>query len=1039
MPQLAAGAAAAAGWFAAQSVLVQIGIRLAVGFIISAAASQLLSKPKGTSAFNNNTGRQDSVRQAVAPRRSIVGETLVGGTIAHVQTTGGQNKFLSILTMRANHEVSEWVEMWWGQERLIVTGNDVTSPVHGKYTDRAWSYRHDGEADQAADAEMMATSGGIWTANHRLRGIAYDHLRLKWKATDIPDGDEDVPPNIWAHFRMDQIRWIMRGLAPTDTRDAVARYSNNPALLTRWFLAKIGVDDDEINDTTTSAAANICDEQVPLTQASVTFTASASTDVLTLTSALANLRRGNVVRVSNSGGGLPTGLAAATDYYVIPVGPLTYKLASSFANAMAGTAIDLSSAGTGTHTITLMSEARYTANGIIEDSDNPADVLRGLIGAMAGCLTYSAGKFEIHAGASATSVLTLNEAHYIGPMQVVHRRSRQAVFNGVKATFIDPDAKYQAVTAPVVSGATYIAQDGGRAIVQPLDLPLCDSPARAQRLAMIELQRCRQQISVSATVNLIGLKLKVWDVVALDSTKQGWTAKEFRIVGWTLNSDGSVQMQLAEEAASMWTWSDTDASATDTAPDTELPDARSVTAPPVPIMVVEEQRQVTGGVVTILQCAVTGSPDVMTARYRWRYRKVGDTLWRALPSTQPSVEITAVDDGAAYEIAVAAENWIGSVSDYISKTHAVIGATAEPDDVAGFTLDFVDTHALLSWTAGDDIDLDCYVIRFSPAVSGATWATATDLIPRVPKPATSVKVPAQVGTYLIKAQDYGRRRSQTATSVVSNVTAMRGLNVVQAIAEAPTFAGTKSSVVMVDGVLKLDSSILFDSVSGNFEDVTGLFDGGGGNIAASGTYAFSHAGVGYLDLGATYTSRLTPSMTVTSEDMVNSFDAGVGDFDDRPGLFDGTISSAESTNAYIEVATTTDNPAGTPTWSDWKKLLVPSDHRFRAVKFRATLTTLDPTATPIVSALSVSVDMEDRIVSVSDVAAAALGTAVTFSPAFKATPTVGITAKGLSSGDRWDYTVAPTATGFTIRFFDSAGTGKTATFSYLAQGYGVNA
>lgn len=48
---------------------------------------------------------------------------------------------------------------------------------------------------------------------------------------------------------------------------------------------------------------------------------------------------------------LPTGLSLLTDYYVIVVNSGTIKLATSFALALAGTAVEFDDAGTGTHTI----------------------------------------------------------------------------------------------------------------------------------------------------------------------------------------------------------------------------------------------------------------------------------------------------------------------------------------------------------------------------------------------------------------------------------------------------------------------------------------------------------------------------------------------------------------------------------------------------------------------------------------------------------------------------------------------------------------
>ena len=54
----------------------------------------------------------------------------------------------------------------------------------------------------------------------------------------------------------------------------------------------------------------------------------------------------------STAGTLPTGFSTATDYYVIKVDDDTFKLATSLANAEAGTAIDITGAGSGTHTFT---------------------------------------------------------------------------------------------------------------------------------------------------------------------------------------------------------------------------------------------------------------------------------------------------------------------------------------------------------------------------------------------------------------------------------------------------------------------------------------------------------------------------------------------------------------------------------------------------------------------------------------------------------------------------------------------------------------
>ncbi len=81
------------------------------------------------------------------------------------------------------------------------------------------------------------------------------------------------------------------------------------------------------------------------------FTAANATEILThVTLDIPNL---SLVQVSNSGGALPTGLSAATNYWTIRQSSTTSKLAATYADAVAGTNLLISSDGTGTHTITL--------------------------------------------------------------------------------------------------------------------------------------------------------------------------------------------------------------------------------------------------------------------------------------------------------------------------------------------------------------------------------------------------------------------------------------------------------------------------------------------------------------------------------------------------------------------------------------------------------------------------------------------------------------------------------------------------------------
>jgi hypothetical protein len=78
-----------------------------------------------------------------------------------------------------------------------------------------------------------------------------------------------------------------------------------------------------------------------------TVTFSSSSGLLgTYTNDVQNLTK---VRFRNSGGALPTGLTAGVDYYTIRVSATTCRYATSRTNAIAGTAIAYTDAGTGTN------------------------------------------------------------------------------------------------------------------------------------------------------------------------------------------------------------------------------------------------------------------------------------------------------------------------------------------------------------------------------------------------------------------------------------------------------------------------------------------------------------------------------------------------------------------------------------------------------------------------------------------------------------------------------------------------------------------
>lgn len=113
-----------------------------------------------------------------------------------------------------------------------------------------------------------------------------------------------------------------------------------------------------------SAAKNIYDFKSVMLQAVVDVnTPAAGTFTCAVTDICTDVAHGFTAGLKGQGTTtttLPAGLSLATDYYVIPLTVDTYSLATSYANAIAGTAIDITDVGTGTHTFTPTSIAGGT-------------------------------------------------------------------------------------------------------------------------------------------------------------------------------------------------------------------------------------------------------------------------------------------------------------------------------------------------------------------------------------------------------------------------------------------------------------------------------------------------------------------------------------------------------------------------------------------------------------------------------------------------------------------------------------------------------
>jgi hypothetical protein len=232
--------------------------------------------------------------------------------------------------------------------------------------------------------------------------------------------------------------------------------------------------------------------------------------------------------------------------------------------------------------------------------------------------------------------------------------------------------------------------------------------------------------------------------------------------------------------------------------------------------------------------------------------------------------------------------------------------------------------------------------------------------------------------------------------------AVGNFNAITTQTESPTFSGTKTNLSLSGGELRLTS------------------------LASEGIYLFSAP----INLGGVFTSRVTASITQYAENTTDLFDSGRGFtlFDDATGSFDGDV--ATFTNAHLEIATSDDNV----TYTSFRNFVI-GDYTARYYKFRMRLNSLDGVSTPVITALSVTVDMPDRIFSGNDITSGTGTYSVVFTlPFYSANYAVGITAQGMATGDFFLLT-SKTVNGFNVAFKNSSGTGISKSFDYICKGF----
>jgi hypothetical protein len=217
-------------------------------FAASTAVSYVMSRQamkKAKKAAEDMAGVLINKESNIEPIPVIYGERRVGGVRVFVSTKdvsgGDKNEFLYIALAMAEGEVESITDIHLDDKPI------TNSKYSGLYTINV----HTGADNQAYDSLLTEANAG-WTSSHKLSGIAYLAIKLKW--------DEDV------FSGMPEITAVVKGRKVFDPRDSSTAWSNNPALCIRDYLTNDrygkGLPTSAIDDDAFEDAADDCDETV---------------------------------------------------------------------------------------------------------------------------------------------------------------------------------------------------------------------------------------------------------------------------------------------------------------------------------------------------------------------------------------------------------------------------------------------------------------------------------------------------------------------------------------------------------------------------------------------------------------------------------------------------------------------------------------------------------------------------------------------------------------------------------------------------------
>lgn len=197
-------------------------------------------------------------RGSTLPHQIVYGKTRIASGVVFQGTTDN-NKYLHSVLAFAGHEVEEFETIYFNDEVLTLSGNDVTAPA--KYAGKVKVVKKLGTTTQTAvtSSDLGVAPPSQWTTDCKLLATAYLYVMLEYDADAFPNGIPEVTA-------------VIKGKKVYDPRTSSTAWSNNPALCLRDYITSgkedtnttiynygLSEDIESVDDDLVTIAANACD------------------------------------------------------------------------------------------------------------------------------------------------------------------------------------------------------------------------------------------------------------------------------------------------------------------------------------------------------------------------------------------------------------------------------------------------------------------------------------------------------------------------------------------------------------------------------------------------------------------------------------------------------------------------------------------------------------------------------------------------------------------------------------------------------------